>query len=692
MLKFMQRFISIAVFYVIYVSANAAEIDLISVSSSGVQGNSYSSFESISADGQLMTFSSISRNLHPDDRNDELDVFIHDRINGTTELVSIATDGTQGDSYSNFSSISADGRFITFSSDASNLVSEPDIAFNRDVFLRDIQLGITTRINPPGNPLFRNTSSVHPSISADGRFTAFSTSNLTPGNGAVIMVYDRITDTRERIEIPPHRDPRASYYSSYPSINADGRYVTFITQVYVIENNTLILSEYYLYLYDRISAELQQINDDLNAKIFEKLAISDNGQYVVYTSGNELNRPFRRNIQLYNHKTGVTKKINNPINGGVQETAASFSPGISGNGRFIVFNSELSNLIEDDTNNAADIFVYDQLAQVIKRVNVNPDDSQAENTDYPFSEDSASPSISSDGEFIGFSSELNTLVDNDTNHTRDAFLAKNPLKKIKYNLSVALRKTSGTVTVGNYIRFRAKFTNNSNVTLTNCKALLVNPKINYQRKFSYYTWPLGQSNPALNAGIDLAPGDTGQMILAVLPRVALRQEVRFRYVCDNDHHAYTIPFINTAQLSAKTEPAIAEDFIQLKNNSNKTAFVIDRSNGKYWTPFVINVSNTGSAPTSVALMTTSDIPSTFLRESLLCEPVDPTTGNWSCITPRDTQIQVELTAGESKKILLFFHAKQPIDPMPVANRVYVEARDGANESVAKHSIGVSTIN
>ena len=275
---------------------------------------------------------------------------------------------------------------------------------------------------------------------------------------------------------------------------------------------------------------------------------------------------------------------------------------------------------------------------------------------------------------------------------RDSFIAEHSLININNDLTVSLKNTSGATQVGEYIRFRARLTNNSSAKMVNCKVLIINPLLsNSQREFSFYSWPLKVANPVINGSIDIAPGETGQFNLAVLPRVAMRREVRFNYICD-DTKAIPIPFINTIHLTAKNEPLIAEDFVQLSNSNNRTELIIDRNNGKYWTGYAINIRNTSSDATRISLTTTSTIPDSILRQLQLCEPVDPVNNNWSCIYSRDTQLQVDLAAGESKKILVYVHAGHSIKKKPVQNRIFLEARDRAGEVVAKTSIGISTIN
>ena len=111
-------------------------ITRVSVDSAGNQGNSFSGFPSISADGRFVAFSSGASNLVPGDTNNTGDIFVRDRLTNTTTLVSVDSAGNQANSDSDNPSISADGRFVAFYSDASNIV--PGDTNNRDdIFVWD---------------------------------------------------------------------------------------------------------------------------------------------------------------------------------------------------------------------------------------------------------------------------------------------------------------------------------------------------------------------------------------------------------------------------------------------------------------------------------------------------------------------------------------------------------------------------
>jgi Tol biopolymer transport system component len=157
---------------------------LVSVSSGGVQGDGDSVAPSISSNGDVVAFQSAATNLVANDTTGHLDIFVHEISTGTTTLVSVSSGGVQGDGDSVAPSISTDGRFVAFSSDATNLVAN-DTNGLADIFVHDRQTGQTTRVSvdSSGTQATGGASSV-PSISSDGRFIAFESlaTNLVTGD------------------------------------------------------------------------------------------------------------------------------------------------------------------------------------------------------------------------------------------------------------------------------------------------------------------------------------------------------------------------------------------------------------------------------------------------------------------------------------------------------------------------------
>ncbi len=159
----------------------------VSVGPAGRQGNGDSFVGALSADGRLVALHSAASNLVAGDTNGRVDVFVHDRETGRTTRVSVGQGGAQGDAESFVgpgSVFSADGRYVAFASDAGNLVPG-DTNGRHDVFVHDLVTGTTRRANlGPGGAQAKGGDTEPPAISADGRFVTFSSParNLLPGD------------------------------------------------------------------------------------------------------------------------------------------------------------------------------------------------------------------------------------------------------------------------------------------------------------------------------------------------------------------------------------------------------------------------------------------------------------------------------------------------------------------------------
>jgi VCBS repeat-containing protein/predicted outer membrane repeat protein len=200
----------------------------VTTTSNGTQVNGYSSSPSISANGRYVAFLSRASNLVPGDTNGVADVFVYDQQTGTIERVSITSDGSQANGASTRASISADGRYVTIQSSASNLVPG-DTNGVADVFVYDRQTDTIERVSIASDGSQANGASGGSSISADGRYVTLlsSASNLVPGdtNGYYdTFVYDRQTDTIERVSLASDGS-QANGASASASISADGCYV-----------------------------------------------------------------------------------------------------------------------------------------------------------------------------------------------------------------------------------------------------------------------------------------------------------------------------------------------------------------------------------------------------------------------------------------------------------------------------------
>jgi hypothetical protein len=207
----------------------AGTTTLVSVSSSEQQAADLAENPSISADGRYVTFDTLSP-LTSGDVNGDDDVFVRDIIAGTTRLVSVSSSGVQGDSFSHFGSISPDGRYVAFRSNATNLV-DGDSNNTSDIFLRDLQTGTTVRVSVTSDEVEANSVSGYPAVSSNGHYVVFDSwaSNLVYGdtnNVPDIFVRDTVAGTTSRLSVSSDGVQGADQ-SGAAKISSDGRYVTF---------------------------------------------------------------------------------------------------------------------------------------------------------------------------------------------------------------------------------------------------------------------------------------------------------------------------------------------------------------------------------------------------------------------------------------------------------------------------------
>jgi Tol biopolymer transport system component len=208
---------------------------LVSVSASGAVGNSASFRPSISADGRLVAFESFASNLVAGDTNNATDVFLYDSRTGRTQRLSVATGGIQanGQSFAGVQpSISLDGRYVVFYTDATNLAAG-DTNASFDVMIRDLKTRTTRRVSVSSSGTQGNGASFLPSISADGRYIAFESTagNLSPGDSPGtddVFIRDRRTGTTGRLSHTAGGNLNLnSQQYERADISSDGRYVTF---------------------------------------------------------------------------------------------------------------------------------------------------------------------------------------------------------------------------------------------------------------------------------------------------------------------------------------------------------------------------------------------------------------------------------------------------------------------------------
>jgi RHS repeat-associated protein len=346
-------------------AAGAASTIRASTDSSGVQGNGTSTSAAMSADGRWVAFTSAASNLVAGDTNAATDVFVRDRLTGAVERVSVSSTGAQANGASELPTISADGRFVAFRSLASNLVSG-DTNNAWDIFVHDRATGVTERVSVSSSGGQGTGTNRDPALSADGRYVAFASTsaNLVSGdtNGAQdIFVHDRLSGATTRVSVDSS-GVQGNADSYNPFLSADGHLVGF----------------------DSTSTNL--VSGDTNAA---------------------------RDVFIRDRTANTTSRIS-VSSSGSQSNGASARAHMSASGSLVVFESGATNLVSGDTNAATDIFLRDRSANTTTRIDLRSGGVQT-------SRDSDFPTISADGRYVAYYSTDTGLVTGDTNGVGDVF-------------------------------------------------------------------------------------------------------------------------------------------------------------------------------------------------------------------------------------------------------------------------------
>jgi Tol biopolymer transport system component len=348
------------------------QADLASGTPGGQPGNGVSGSElALSASGHLVAFDSWASDLVPGDTNGQLDIFVRDLRTGSTERVSVDSAGAEADGPSAGVSMSADGRWITFSSWASNLVPG-DVNGVQDVFLHDRQTGETRRISETAEGVGGEGESHSPAISSNGMFVAYSTraNNLVSeplGTYHYIFVHDLQTESTWHASVDSLGEFAHGDCDTRPSITPDGRYVAFATDAY-------------------------------------NLAVPD----LNWVS----------DIFVHDRLTGDTTRVS-VSSTGAEANGGSILPTMSDDGRYVAYMSSASNLVAGDTNGQPDVFLLDRNSGKVRCVSLDK-------LGGPANGPSTTPTLSPNGLRLVFGSDASDLIALDANQLRDVFLCTVP--------------------------------------------------------------------------------------------------------------------------------------------------------------------------------------------------------------------------------------------------------------------------
>jgi Tol biopolymer transport system component len=397
----------------------------VSVDSAGIEGNSVSGVPAISANGRYVAFQSLASNLVPGDTNGLQDVFVHDRATSATTRVSVRSNGTQADQDCGLgrSCVTANGN-VVFLSAASNLVPG-DTNGIQDIFLHDFQSGVTTRVSLGSAGQQSNNSSVMPSITPDGRYLAFSSgaTNFTPGvawGPLRVFVRDLQTGVTTLTSVSAV-GAAANGECWLPAISDDGRVVAFESNASnLVPGDTN--GTWDIFAHDMVTGVTSRVSVTASGTEANQGSASPSfsfdGRFVAFMSAATNLIPNDTNgVQdafVHDRLTGAIVRVS--VNsGGVEANGWTIEPYLSADGRRVAFRSGASNLVPADTNGTIDVFLHDLLTGTTSRVSEATGGVQVSGFNGYIA-------LSNSGRFIAYHSTAMDLVPGDYNGTVDVFV------------------------------------------------------------------------------------------------------------------------------------------------------------------------------------------------------------------------------------------------------------------------------
>ena len=434
---------------------------LVSVRADGTAaGNDRSIVSAMSSDGRYVLFESNASDLVSGDTNSAGDVFVRDLQAGVTTLVSVAVDGVSaGNGMSQAAAMSPDGRFVLFSSDATTLVPT-DTNSVRDVFVHDLQTSVTTlvSVNSAGTDS-SNQASVASSISADGRYVSFSSlatnvvAGVTDGNNdADVFRRDLQAGVTQLVSATVAGTATGNVASQPVAMTGDGRYVLFSSAASNLTAITDIFGQPDVFVRDSQTQTTVLVSVDAAGTTpgggeSTAVAISGNGRYVAFHStatnlvAGDLNfqtDAFVRDLQL-----GTTALVSLD-SGGNQGNAPSFVSSMTADARYVVLESLASNFAAGDLNGSTDVFVRDRQLGTTTLATVAAAGGQSAGApSYPVA-------ITPDGRYVVVASFADDMVAGDLNGGLDLFVrdlqaASTAAVSARAALPVSATPSSGSV-------------------------------------------------------------------------------------------------------------------------------------------------------------------------------------------------------------------------------------------------------
>ena len=385
-------------------------------------GNGDSLPTAISDDGRYALFESSAGNLAPGDTNGLADVFLRDVWSNVTYIVSITTNGFAGTNLSRGSTMTPDGRYVAFTSLATNLVSG-DTNGIPDIFVRDMETGVTTLATPGsrGAATYNPIGSESPDLNADGRYLAFYSvaTNVVPGvtNRGEIYLRDLVAGNTVWVSSTAHDLYGARAVAFNHLLSADGGYLAYLAvsnypAVTVTNGGTVLRYGIASGLTDIVSANA--FAPPVNPEEFHDLAMTSDGRFISFVAQNG-SGSLSSSIWRWDAQSGVSQLVSSNVNGGLTTSALCARPAMDATGRFVAYLSNAGDFVTNSVTGDFQVFLTDVDLGTTQLISASTNAAGADAGAL------ATPQLSSNGTLVVFASASAGLVADDSNYALDVF-------------------------------------------------------------------------------------------------------------------------------------------------------------------------------------------------------------------------------------------------------------------------------